>query len=80
MLILSVLESSFEERLAAQRAEKEREEAEEKRLGFKKQLTKEEKIEKKKLRLAAIGELSINCLVHLFAMQLTHIKPIYAFY
>jgi hypothetical protein len=48
--------SSFEERLAAQRAEKERMEAEAKKLGFKKQLTKEEKTEKKKLRLAAIGE------------------------
>ena len=65
MLNISVLESSFEERLAAQRAEKEREEAEAKRLGFKKQLTKEEKLEKKKLRLAAIGELCINCLLHL---------------
>ena len=32
-------------------------EAEAKKLGFKKQLTKEEKAEKKKLRLAAIGEL-----------------------
>jgi hypothetical protein len=42
--------------LAAQRAEKERMEAEAKKLGFKKQLTKEEKTEKKKLRLAAIGE------------------------
>lgn len=48
--------NSFEERLAAQRAEKERMEAESKKLGFKKQLTKEEKAEKKKLRLAAIGE------------------------
>lgn len=48
--------NSFEERLAAQRAEKERMEAEAKKLGFKKQLTKEEKAEKKKLRLAAIGE------------------------
>ncbi|XP_052143040.1 protein ACTIVITY OF BC1 COMPLEX KINASE 8, chloroplastic [Oryza glaberrima] len=44
---------SFEERLAAQR--KEREMATEE-LGFKKQLTKEEKFEKKKQRLAAIGE------------------------
>ncbi|XP_040376881.1 protein ACTIVITY OF BC1 COMPLEX KINASE 8, chloroplastic [Oryza brachyantha] len=44
---------SFEERLAAQR--KEREMATE-QLGFKKQLTKEEKFEKKKQRLAAIGE------------------------
>ncbi|KAJ6737125.1 CHAPERONE-ACTIVITY OF BC1 COMPLEX CABC1 -RELATED [Salix viminalis] len=44
---------SFEERLAAQRREREMATAE---LGFKKQLTKEEKIEKKKQRLAAIGE------------------------
>lgn len=48
---------SFEERLAAQRAEKERMEAEAKKMGFKKQLSKEEKAEKKKLRLAAIGKL-----------------------
>ncbi|KAG0610049.1 hypothetical protein M758_7G035000 [Ceratodon purpureus] len=48
--------NSFEERLAAQRAEKERMEAEAKKLGFKRQLSKEEKAEKKKLRLAAIGE------------------------
>ncbi|KAI3704308.1 hypothetical protein L1987_74524 [Smallanthus sonchifolius] len=45
--------NSFEERLVAQR--KERELATEE-LGFKKQLSKEEKIEKKKERLAAIGE------------------------
>lgn len=45
--------NSFEERLAAQRAEKEAATAE---LGFKKPLSKEEKIEKKKMRLAAIGE------------------------
>ncbi|XP_044469491.1 protein ACTIVITY OF BC1 COMPLEX KINASE 8, chloroplastic [Mangifera indica] len=45
--------NSFEERLAAQRREREMATAE---LGFKKQLTKEEKIEKKKQRLAAIGE------------------------
>ncbi|XP_076887887.1 protein ACTIVITY OF BC1 COMPLEX KINASE 8, chloroplastic-like [Bidens hawaiensis] len=45
--------NSFEERLAAQRKEREMATAE---LGFKKQLTKEEKIEKKKERLAAIGE------------------------
>ncbi|KAF0906504.1 hypothetical protein E2562_011487 [Oryza meyeriana var. granulata] len=45
--------ASFEERLASQR--KEREMATEE-LGFKKQLTKEEKFEKKKQRLAAIGE------------------------
>ncbi|KAJ6398022.1 hypothetical protein OIU77_018936 [Salix suchowensis] len=44
---------SFEERLAAQRREREMATAE---LGFKKQLTKEEKMEKKKQRLAAIGE------------------------
>ncbi|KAM7261918.1 hypothetical protein ACFE04_020995 [Oxalis oulophora] len=44
---------SFEERLAAQRKERELATQE---LGFKKQLTKEEKIEKKKERLAAIGE------------------------
>ncbi|KAL0307899.1 UNVERIFIED_CONTAM: protein ACTIVITY OF BC1 COMPLEX kinase, chloroplastic [Sesamum calycinum] len=46
-------EISFEERLAAQRREREVATAE---LGFKKPLTKEEKIEKKKQRLAAIGE------------------------
>ncbi|KAL6634610.1 hypothetical protein ACP70R_027281 [Stipagrostis hirtigluma subsp. patula] len=45
--------NSFEERLAAQRKEREMATAE---LGFKKQLTKEEKFEKKKQRLAAIGE------------------------
>ncbi|TXG60575.1 hypothetical protein EZV62_015148 [Acer yangbiense] len=45
--------NSFEERLAAQRKEKEMATAE---LGFKKPLSKEEKIEKKKQRLAAIGE------------------------
>ncbi|KAI5062828.1 hypothetical protein GOP47_0021375 [Adiantum capillus-veneris] len=45
--------NSFEERLAAQRDEKEAATAE---LGFKKPLSKEEKIEKKKMRLAAIGE------------------------
>ncbi|KAI4325891.1 hypothetical protein MLD38_031255 [Melastoma candidum] len=45
--------NSFEERLAAQRREREMATAE---LGFKKPLTKEEKIEKKKQRLAAIGE------------------------
>lgn len=44
---------SFEERLAAQRREREMATAE---LGFKKPLTKEEKIEKKKQRLAAIGK------------------------
>ncbi|XAR73310.1 Cadmium-transporting ATPase [Bertholletia excelsa] len=45
--------NSFEERLAAQR--KEREMATEE-LGFKKPLSKEERMEKKKQRLAAIGE------------------------
>ncbi|XP_030527421.1 protein ACTIVITY OF BC1 COMPLEX KINASE 8, chloroplastic [Rhodamnia argentea] len=45
--------NSFEERLAAQRREAEIATAE---LGFKKPLSKEEKIEKKKQRLAAIGE------------------------
>ncbi|KAF3549336.1 hypothetical protein DY000_02005794 [Brassica cretica] len=47
--------NSFEERLAAQRKEKE-ELAAAAELGFKKPLTKEEKQEKKKQRLAAIGE------------------------
>ncbi|KAJ8484903.1 hypothetical protein OPV22_017388 [Ensete ventricosum] len=45
--------NSFEERLAAQRKAREMASAE---LGFKKQLTKEERLEKKKQRLAAIGE------------------------
>ncbi|KAJ0096282.1 hypothetical protein Patl1_27475 [Pistacia atlantica] len=45
--------NSFEERLAAQRREKEMATAE---LGFKKPLSKEEKIQKRKQRLAAIGE------------------------
>lgn len=45
--------NSFEERLAAQKKEKEIAAAE---LGFKKPLSKEEKIQKKKQRLAAIGE------------------------
>ncbi|KAM0897756.1 hypothetical protein ACQ4PT_022337 [Festuca glaucescens] len=44
---------SFEERLAAQRKEREMQTVEP---GFKKQLSKEEKFEKKKQRLAAIGE------------------------
>ncbi|KAL9241485.1 hypothetical protein vseg_015595 [Gypsophila vaccaria] len=44
---------SFEERLAAQRREREKAAAE---LGFKKPLSKEEKLQKKKQRLAAIGE------------------------
>ncbi|KAL5556466.1 hypothetical protein UlMin_038702 [Ulmus minor] len=45
--------NSFEERLAAQRKEREKATAE---LGFKKPLSKEERIMKKKERLAAIGE------------------------
>ncbi|KAK7410833.1 hypothetical protein VNO78_01973 [Psophocarpus tetragonolobus] len=45
--------NSFEERLAAQRREREESTTE---LGFKKPLSKEEKIKKKKQRLAAIGE------------------------
>ncbi|XWS29470.1 hypothetical protein CRYUN_Cryun24cG0032000 [Craigia yunnanensis] len=45
--------NSFEERLAAQRREREMATTE---LGFKKPLTKEEKIEQKNERLAAIGE------------------------
>ncbi|KAL2342996.1 hypothetical protein Fmac_004281 [Flemingia macrophylla] len=45
--------NSFEERLAAQRREREMATAE---LGFKKPLSKEEKVLKKKERLAAIGE------------------------
>ncbi|GMP26271.1 hypothetical protein CsSME_00002782 [Camellia sinensis var. sinensis] len=45
--------NSFEERLSAQRKEREMTTAE---LGFKKPLSKEERIEKKKQRLAAIGE------------------------
>ncbi|PON37499.1 Protein kinase [Parasponia andersonii] len=45
--------NSFEERLAAQRREREMATAE---LGFKKPLSKEERIMKKKERLAAIGE------------------------
>ncbi|KAL2652860.1 hypothetical protein R1flu_020988 [Riccia fluitans] len=50
--------NSFEERLAAQRKEKEEREKAERdiALGFKPQLTKEELEAKKKLRLAAIGE------------------------
>eukprot|EP00494_Astrolonche_serrata_P013847 UN13972 len=44
---------SFEERLAAQRKEREMATVEP---GFKKQLSKEEKFKKKKQRLAAIGE------------------------
>lgn len=47
---------SFEERLVAQR--KERELAKEEELGFKKPLSKEEQVEKKKQRLAAIGNSS----------------------
>lgn len=45
--------NSFEERLEAQKKEKEMATSE---LGFKKPLTKEEKVQKKKQRLAAIGE------------------------
>ncbi|ONM40247.1 hypothetical protein ZEAMMB73_Zm00001d044186 [Zea mays] len=45
--------NSFQECLTAQRKEREMATAE---LGFKKQLTKEEKFEKRKQRLAAIGE------------------------
>ncbi|CAN1319574.1 Protein ACTIVITY OF BC1 COMPLEX KINASE 8, chloroplastic [Linum perenne] len=45
--------NSFEERLAAQRQEREIANAE---LGFKQPLSKEEKLQKKKQRLAAIGE------------------------
>ncbi|XP_014489980.1 protein ACTIVITY OF BC1 COMPLEX KINASE 8, chloroplastic [Vigna radiata var. radiata] len=45
--------NSFEERLAAQRREREEATTE---LGFKKPLSKEEKIKKRKQRLAAIGE------------------------
>ncbi|ONM58091.1 hypothetical protein ZEAMMB73_Zm00001d021713 [Zea mays] len=45
--------NSFQERLTAQRKEREMTTAE---LGFKKQLTKEEKFERRKQRLAAIGE------------------------
>jgi hypothetical protein len=46
---------SFEERLAAQRKEREIAAAE---LGFKKPLSKEERVMKKKQRLAAIGKSS----------------------
>lgn len=53
---------SFEERLAAQRREREMATAE---LGFKKPLSKEEKIDKKKQRLAAIGKsLIMNILLN----------------
>ena len=48
-----IIYHSFEERLAAQRKEREAATAE---LGFKKQLTREERLEKKKQRLAAIGK------------------------
>lgn len=54
-IALKVNWCSFEERLAAQRREREMTTAAE--LGFKKPLSKEEKIEKKKQRLAAIGKL-----------------------
>lgn len=53
MIYLNIIYHSFEERLAAQRREREAAIAE---LGFKKQLTKEERFEKKKQRLAAIGK------------------------
>lgn len=49
---INVIYYSFEERLAAQRQEREEATTE---LGFKKPLSKEEKIKKKKQRLAAIG-------------------------
>ncbi|PSS36723.1 Protein kinase-like domain protein [Actinidia chinensis var. chinensis] len=49
--------NSFEERLVAQRKEKEMATQE---LGFKKPLSKEERIEKKKQRLAAIGDLKLR--------------------
>ena len=55
---------SFEERLAAQRKEREMATAE---LGFKKQLSREERLEKKKQRLAAIGK---ACSCHLDSMEL----------
>ncbi|KAI3981130.1 hypothetical protein MKX01_032270 [Papaver californicum] len=48
--------NTFEERLAAQRKEKEELAAAEAVVGFKNPLSKEEKIAKKKQRLAAIGE------------------------
>ncbi|KAI3851749.1 hypothetical protein MKX03_018122 [Papaver bracteatum] len=48
--------NTFEERLAAQRKEKEELAAAEAVIGFKQPLSKEEKIAKKKQRLAAIGE------------------------
>jgi hypothetical protein len=53
--ILCWLFCSFEERLAAQRKEREIAAAE---LGFKKPLSKEERVMKKKQRLAAIGKSS----------------------
>jgi len=56
---------SFEDRLAAQRKEREMATAE---LGFKKQLSREERLEKKKQRLAAIGK---ACSFHLDSMELT---------
>lgn len=57
MTAVGFLLCSFEERLAAQKKEKEIAAAE---LGFKKPLSKEEKIQKKKQRLAAIGKTSFN--------------------
>lgn len=54
-------------------------------LGFKKPLSKEERIEKKKQRLAAIGNLFIFCsqLIRLLTSELTRFtklkQPIYMF-
>lgn len=60
---------SFEERLAAQRKEKEMATAE---LGFKKPLSKEERIVKKKERLAAIGNSpGLKSSIHDTALSLT---------
>lgn len=52
LLMIQISFCSFEERLAAQREEREMATTE---LGFKRPLTKEEKTMKKKERLAAIG-------------------------
>nr|KJB18305.1 hypothetical protein B456_003G046300 [Gossypium raimondii] len=57
--------NSFEERLAAQRREREMATTE---LGFKKPLTKEEKIAKKKERLAAIGN-TFGAIFFLFSVK-----------
>lgn len=60
---------SFDERLAAQRKEKEMATAE---LGFKKPLSKEEKIVNKKERLAAIGNSpGLKFSIHDTALYLT---------